>query len=188
MRSFIFFVRALRSFIPGAILVHFLFSCSNPPPAGRNSLLHGMFRLHTVERQDSAGNWQKESLISGDGGYIVYDGIGHMAVEITPASFPRLNWLAEEDALKLDKVTAKMDSLPVDSLKATLLTFCSNYVYFGNYSVSDSADVVTHQRLSGTIPAVWNTSVQRKFSFHGDTIILEPLTVKRRLKWIRMNP
>jgi len=47
--------------------------------------------------------------------------------------------------------------------------------------------VVTHYRITSSIPAVWGTTVKRKFSFNGDTIILEPLNANRRLKWIKQN-
>jgi hypothetical protein len=110
-----------------------------------------------------------------------------MAVQITPKEYVQFKWLAEKESINPQKVKSKIDSLSVDELKAALLEFESNYVYMGNYSVSDSADIVTHHRLLGTIPSVWNTVVKRRFTFNGDTLELHVDADKRRLKWVKQK-
>ena len=95
--------------------------------------------------------------------------------------------LSESETLDSEKVKAKVDSISVDELKAAVAEFESNYVYVANYSVADSADVVTHNRLSHTIPSSWNTTVKRRFIFHGDTLELHNDADKRRLIWIKQK-
>ena len=111
-----------------------------------------------------------------------------MAVHITPKEYQEYKWvLSENESLYPEKIKAKMDSMTVDELKAALEEFVSNYVYVANYSLSDSENVVTHHRLSHTIPSSWNTTVKRRFIFHGDTLELHNDVDKRRLKWIKQK-
>jgi len=72
-------------------------------------------------------------------------------------------------------------------LKAALAKFVSNYVYVANHSIADSDNIVGYNRLSQTFPSAWNKKVKRKFSFSGDTLLLQVKDVNRRLKWIRQN-
>jgi hypothetical protein len=104
-----------------------------------------------------------------------------------PKGYEQFKTLSEDESIDPGKVKADIDSMPVEQLKATLEEFMSNYVYAGNYSVSDSADVVTHHRLTHTIPSAWNTTVQRRFIFKGDTLELYNDADQRRLKWIKQN-
>jgi hypothetical protein len=162
------------------------FTCVDRSQADRNRLLAGMYKLYNIQVQDSAGNWQDEWASDGTG-YIIYDGVGHMAVQITPKGYEQFKTLSEDESIDHGKLQVKIDSMPVEQLKATLEEFVSNYVYAGNYTVSDSADVVTHRRLIHTIPSAWNTTVQRRFIFKGDTLELYNDVDKRRLKWIKQN-
>src|SRR6185369_16923020 len=118
-------------------------------------------------------------------GYIIYDGIGHMAVQITPKGYEQFNTLSEDESIDREKLRAKINSMSAEQTKSAVEEFISNYVYTGNYSVSDSADIVTHYRLTHTIPSAWNTTVQRRFIFKGDTLELYNDVDKRRLKWIK---
>ncbi len=112
-----------------------------------------MYKLQSVEVQDSAGIYHHDPS-SGGTGYIVYDGKGHMAVHIIPKEYEEYKWvLPENESLYPEKVKEKMDSMSVDELKAALGEFVSNYVYVANYSVSDSANIIMHDRLSHTIPS-----------------------------------
>lgn len=165
----------------------FLFACSNNCPSNRNKQLAGMYKLYIIENKDSSGMWRQQEWGEGGDGYIVYDGKGHMGVHITSKGYKDFKWLDEETSINSDEVDKKINSMTVDELKEAVKEFESSYVYFGNYSVDDTADVVTHHRITSSIPAIWGTTVKRKFSFRGDTIILEPLNANRRLKWIRQK-
>lgn len=176
----------MKSFIVLSFI--FLFSaCNNKQPANANSRLAGMYKLYIIENKDSSGIWSEQPWAKGGDSYIVYDGKGHMAVQITPKGYKDFQWLNEEATINGDSLKQKVDSMSMDDLKAAVTEFASNYVYVANYTINDSAGIIQHDRLSHTIPSAWNTTVQRRFTFKGDTIILEPLTVNRRLKWIRQQ-
>jgi len=167
-----------------AILI--LSTCMERSKTNRDEQLSGMYKLYNIQVQDSAGAWHDEWASDGTG-YIVYDGKGHMAVQITPKGYEKFKWISESESIKPAKLRARIDSMSVDELKSALQEFVSNYVYVGNYSVSDSADVVTHNRLTHTIPSAWNTTVKRRFIFNGDTLELHVDADRRRLKWIKQK-
>ena len=177
----------LQNFILLTFCFSFLLpSCTDKTKTSRNGLLRGMYKLDDIQVQDSSGLWHDEWASDGTG-YIVYDGVGHMAVQITPKGYEQFKTLSENESIDPGKLKAKIDSMPSEQLKTSLEEFVSNYVYAGNHSVSDSVDVVTHYRLTHTIPSAWNTTVQRRFIFRGDTLELYNDVDKRRLKWIKQN-
>jgi hypothetical protein len=165
----------------------FLNACTNNSPTNRVAQLAGMYKLYLMENQDSLGFWHQDKWAKDGTGYIVYDGKGHMAVQITPKGYKDFKWMSEDETIDEKYVKEKMDSMSLAELKNALAEFTSNYVYVANYSVDDTADVVTHYRVSHTVPSAWNTSRKRKFSFSGDTLILQILDGNRRLKWIKQN-
>jgi len=182
-----FYATRLQNFILVILCLSFLFpSCMNKSKTSRNELLKGMYKLYDIQVQDSYGTWQDEWASDGTG-YIIYDGIGHMAVQIMPKGYEQFKTLSEDESIDPERLKAKIDSMPADHLKTALEEFISNYVYAGNYSVSDSADVVTHYRLTHTIPSAWNTTVRRRFIFKGDTLELYNDVDRRRLKWIKQD-
>ena len=77
--------------------------------------------------------------------------------------------------------------MSLTELKAAVAEFSSNYVYVANYTIDDTANIVTHERITSTIPSIWGTEVKRKFSFSGDTLILINPAVNRRLTWVRQK-
>lgn len=166
----------------------FFAACSNHSQNDRKAQLAGMYKLYIIENQDSAGVWQEQKWAKGGDGYIVYDGLGHMAVQITPGGYKDFKWaLTEEETINHDLLVKKIDSMPLTDVKAALAEFASNYVYVANYSIADSTNIIEHDRLSHTIPSAWNTKRKRKFAFSGDTLILQVLDGNRRLKWIRQK-
>ena len=69
-----------------------------------------------------------------------------------------------------------------------IFLYIMNVVDFVEYTVDEEQSVVEHARISHSNPAMWNEVVRRKFTFKGDTLILQPLeeaTSGLRLKWIR---
>ena len=162
-------------------------SCSNHSQINRNKALAGMYKLYAIESQDSTGAWIESAWANGGEGYIVYDGLGHMAVQITPRGYRDFKWLSEEQTLDEKIFKEKIDSMSLTELKAAVAEFASNYVYVANYSINDSANVVSHKRIASTIPSIWGTEVKRKFSISGDTLILINPSVNRRLTWVRQK-
>ena len=163
----------------------FLSSCTGKKD--KRELLTGMYKLIISENIDSTGVCHEDPWAKGGTGYIVYDGIGHMAVHITREGYKDFNWLNRIDALNPAKIEARIDSMSVDELKAAVREFAGSYAYAANYTIEDTADVVVHNRLSASIPAEWGTYAPRAFSFSGDTIILRVLDGNRRLKWLKMK-
>lgn len=163
-------------------------SCGKKSKADRMKALAGMYKLLIVEKVDStSGQWSEEAWASGGDSYILYDGLGHMAVEITPKDYKNFKWLTENQTTSGEVLDHHIDTMSEQSRKDALRRFANNYVYFANVRLSDSADVVTHDRVSGTYPVIWGTAVHRSFRFSGDTLILQVVNGNRRLKWLRMK-
>ncbi len=161
--------------------------CKMPLPASRPPQgLAGMYKLHIMEDRDpQTGNWAQSPWCAGGENYIIYDGMGHMAVQFTPKGYGSFDWLNEAENATESVVDRRLDSMSVAELKAAVKLFSSNYVYFANYS--DSAGILTHNRLVSTIPKNWGTSVKRQYWFAGDTLFLQSVNGSRRLKWLRQE-
>ena len=160
-------------------------ACTDKSKSNRNALLAGMYKLYIAENADSNGVWREDPWTKGGTGYIVYDGMGHMAVHITRQGYNDFTWLPEEESLRPEKINKKLDSMSTEELKEAVRAFSSSYVYAGDYTVEDTIDVVKHHRISTSIHSPVGSTVRRAFSFSGDTIILRVLNGNRRLKWIK---
>ena len=158
-------------------------ACTDKSKSNRNALLAGMYKLYIAENADSNGVWREDPWTKGGTGYIVYDGMGHMAVHITRQGYNDFTWLPEEESLRPEKINKKLDSMSTEELKEAVRAFSSSYVYVGNYTIEDTADVVKHHRISTSVHSPVGSTVRRAFSFSGDTIILRVLNGNRRLKW-----
>ena len=164
----------------------FFMACKEGKAVDQRSRLSGMYKLYISENVDSNGVWHEDPWTKGGAGYIVYDGKGHMAVHITRQGYHDFQWLPEEQSLRDEYINKRLDSMSVDELKAAVRAFSGSYVYAGNYTIEDSADVVKHERLSTSLHSPEGSTVRRAFTFSGDTIILRVLNGNRRLKWIKM--
>ena len=169
------------------IVAHNFTACSNHPQHDKHNALAGMYKLLSIELRDSTGAWKESTWSKGGESYIIYDGLGHMAVHITPIGYKDFKWLDEEQALNEKRLKDKIDGMSITELKAAVEEFSSSYVYVAKYNISDTANIITHRRLTGSIPSIWGTEVKREFSFLGDTLILKNPTVNRRLTWIRQK-
>ena len=136
----------------------YLISCSSPIK-NKNNMLAGMYKLYKIESQDSAGIWKESGRYNGGESYIVYDGLGHMAVQITSKGYKDFKWLDDEQSINEKIVKEKIDSMSLPELKAAVAEFASNYVYVRNYTVDDTANIVTHKRITTAIPGVWGTII-----------------------------
>ena len=160
-------------------------ACTSKSKPNRNERLAGMYKLYIAENADSNGVWLEDPWTKGGTGYIVYDGMGHMAVHITRQGYNDFTWLPEEESLRPERVNQKLDSMSTEELKAAVRAFSSSYVYVGNYTIEDTIEVVKHHRISTSIHSPLGSTVRRAFAFSGDTIILRVLNGNRRLKWIK---
>jgi len=139
--------------------------------------LRGMWKLDKFESYDSVSRkWGDDLTRIGYTGYILYDGLGHMAVHLLPKAYNDFD------------SNNKLDSLSFDNLKDLTKLYMSNYVYFADYMIENGA--VYHTKLSATNPKDKGSVAVREFEFLGDTLILKPKEkingLRLRLRWVRM--
>ncbi len=159
------------------LLILTIYSCGTNETK-TNDKFHGMWRLDKFEVFDSLTNaWTNDSSRIGSNGYILYDGLGHMGVQLTPKGYKDFN------------TTKNIDSLNHDELVRLTKFYKSNFVYFSDYTLTDST--VEHKRLSATEPLNWGKSLTRNFEFKQDTLILTAHEIiagqKVRLRWIKLK-
>lgn len=77
-----------------------------------------MYKLYAIESLDSTGVWKESGYGNGGESYKIYDGLGHMAVKITPKGYSNFKWLNEEQALDETILKTKIDSMSMTELKA----------------------------------------------------------------------
>lgn len=138
---------------------------------------HGMWRLVKIESMDKeSGKWASDSAFSGWNGFILYDGLGHMAAHITPKGYKDFD------------VSKNIDSLNTEGLKDLVKFYKSNFVYFANYKINNES--IDHNRLSATNPKDWGSVLTRDFEFRNDTLLLTPHEIlwgkKSRLWWVKL--
>ncbi len=133
----------------------------------------GLWSLYVMEQQDSVtGEWKEWR--NGMQGYILYDEKDNMALHLTTKGY-------ENTDLRFPNF---VDSISTDALKH----LTNSYVYFAKYTIDEKQNIVEHARISHSNPEMWNEVVRRRFTFSGDTLILQPIEKKTaglRLKWIR---
>jgi hypothetical protein len=153
-----------------------------------NSILAGMYKLSEIENFDTTTKqWLGDQLGKDGDSYILYDGIGHMAVHITSRGYKDFSWLPERMATNKEFLEHYIDSMPTELLRPALKEFTSSFVYTANYSVDLDSGIVTHNRLSSSVPSVWGTQAKRRFVISGDTVILTFLDGTKRLKWVKQS-
>jgi len=140
--------------------------------------LRGMYKLDRFDGFDSiTRQWRPSENWAGYSGYIIYDGLGHMAVHLSPKGY------------KDGDVAKNIDSLNPEELIRRAKLYQSNYTYFANVSANDST--VVHSKLSATNPLEWGTDATRDFIIDNDTLYLATREKQRgerlRLKWIKMH-
>ena len=168
------------------VILLFIFGCKSNSIQTHSNELTGLWKLSTVEKKDSLGKWQVDSWMKNGTGFILYDGAGHMAVQMTPEGYKNFNWLSERDNTNSALVKSKIDSLPIEDLKALIIKFSSDQAYFANYEILNDT-VITHHRISNSNPSAWNSNVKRIFSINRDTLILQLPDSFRRLKWVKQK-
>ena len=158
------------------IFMFLLFSSCRHKEQMNESKFSGMWRLDKIESLENAsGKWLYDSSYTGWTGYIIYDGQGHMGVQITPKGYK------DFDANK------NPDSLNNEGLKELVKFYKSNWVYFADYKITNYT--IEHKRLSATEPNNWGTVLTRDFEFRNDTLILTAHEIvggkKSRLCWVK---
>jgi hypothetical protein len=177
-------MKVLKLMSVGSLLVLTAMGCSDTKP--NNSMLAGMYKLSQIENFDTTTKqWKADDLGRDGDSYILYDGVGHMAVHITSKGYKDFTWLPERQATSKEFLDHYIDSMPSEQLRPAMKEFTSSFVYTANYSVDNDSGIVTHHRLSSSVPSVWGTQVKRRFVISGDTVILTFLDGTKRLKWLK---
>lgn len=163
-------------------------SCSNSKTDNIDNSIAGLYKLEIIEKLDSTTNrWCEDDFGKGGTSYILYDGAGHMAVQITSKGYKDFDWLTEKQATDYKLLIQHIDSMTCEQLKSAVAEFTSSFFYFADYSINDTTNIITHKRLSSSVPSAWGTIVKRQFHFTGDTLTLLFPDGNKRLKWIRQK-
>ena len=159
--------------LPLITMVILLTACNPKPKEVKVNSFAGLWSLHIMEQKDTVtGEWNEWR--NGMQGYILYDEKDNMAVHLTTKGY-------QDTELRFPSL---IDTIPEEALKH----LTNSYVYFAKYKVNEEKGVVEHARISHSNPGEWNAAVQRRFTFNGDTLTLQPLeqsNSRLRLKWIR---
>ena len=139
----------------------------------------GMWKLVKYESVDSStGKWYDTPSRIGYSGYIMYDGKGHMGVQLLPPGYKELN------------MTNSIDSLNSDELQRIVHLYSRSFEYFANCNINIADSSIEHHRVSSNNPKEWGTTLIRKFDFRGDTLILTAKELigglKTRLRWVKI--
>lgn len=152
-----------------------LIACDQKNQKNGSNQFSGLWSLHIMEQQDSlTGEWNVWR--NGMQGYILYDDKDNMSLHLTTTGY-------EETDLRFPNFN---DTISEEALKH----LTGSYVYFAKYTVDEQRSIVEHARISHSNPGMWNEVVERRFSFSGDTLILQPVeaaTAGLRLKWIKKS-
>jgi Lipocalin-like domain len=152
----------IRKWIAGLLVVGFcslaiLFSARVKAADSPNQKLIGTWRLTSFEDRPSSGP-VKYPFGRTPSGLLIYDGTGHMSIQIVNLPHPKV---ASGDE---DKIT--------DAEKLAL--FGAYEAYFGTYTVDWEKHVVTHN-VEGDLRDVYiGTAQQRPFELDGDHLSLLP--------------
>lgn len=139
----------------------------------------GLWQLHIMEQQDSSGQWHEYN--DGLQGLLLYDGQGHAALHMLPKDY------ADTDIDFIGTIDLDYtDSVSYEELRHK----AQSYVYIARYEVVESEGIIKHTRLTASNPEDWGKTVNRKYYFSGDTLVLQPAEedlADLRLKWVRFD-
>lgn len=155
------------------LIAALLIGCTPTPTEKETNKFSGLWSLHIMEQRDpETGEWSEWR--NGMQGYILYDNADNMSVHLTTKGY-------QDADLQFPNF---IDTIPMEALQH----LTNSYVYFAKYTVDEEQGVVQHARISHSNPAEWNDVVQRRFTFSGDTLTLQPVeevNAGLRLKWVR---
>src|SRR5215203_1694241 len=94
----------------GSLVVLLAIGCSDKKK--NNSILAGMYKLSQIENLDTTTKqWREDNLGKDGDSYILYDGVGHMAVHITSKGYKDFTWLPERQATSKEFLERYIDSM-----------------------------------------------------------------------------
>ena len=148
-------------------------SCSKAVEQKEKNPFTGLWSLAAMDQLNLETNqWQQWR--DGMQGYILYDDLNNMSVHLTTSGY-------QDTEIRFPNFT---DTISTAALKH----LTGSYVYVAKYKVDKEAGTVEHARISHSNPGDWNVAVKRKYTFIGDTLILQPVEKANsglRLKWVK---
>ncbi|MBS1600779.1 MAG: lipocalin-like domain-containing protein [Bacteroidetes bacterium] len=167
----------MKYLLSGFFLMSTLIQCSSNR-SDTMEKFRGMWKLDKYESYDSATNsWLPSLNRQGYTGYILYDGIGHMGVQLIPPGF------SDFDADK------PIDSLDAKEQTRILKLQLRSFIYFADAKIIEKENSIEHHKLLSNDPIEWGTTSTRNFEFRGDTLILTAKELiaglKTRLRWVK---
>jgi len=138
----------------------------------------GMWKLDKYESLDTAtGKWYDTPSRIGYTGYILYDGIGHVGVQLLPPGFNNID------------TNTNLDSTDNQELRKLLKLQFNSFSYFAVCTTKEG-NQIDHHRLSSNNPKELGTTITRMFEFKGDTLVLTAKEtiggLKTRLRWSKL--
>ncbi|WP_068475244.1 lipocalin-like domain-containing protein [Saccharicrinis aurantiacus] len=164
------------------ILTSLFFSCNNKSNSENINQFAGLWSLYQMQfynpQTKEWSEFKNAEIGFSDGlkGSILYDNANHMSVHLVPKAY-------EKTDLKFPII---IDSLSIEALKH----HATSYSYFANYTIDKEKKIIAHKRISHSNPHMWSETVLRKYSFLGDTLILQPIEKElagTRLLWIKVT-
>jgi len=164
------------------ILTSIFTGCDKESSKENTDQFAGLWSLYQMESYNSqTKEWGEFTSIesgwpNGLKGHILYDDLNHMSVHLVPKNYENTDL----------QFPSSIDSMSYGALKHLAVS----YTYFANYTIDEKNKIIEHKRISHSNPDMWNETVIRKFSFVGDTLILEPIEktyAGTRLKWIKVS-
>jgi hypothetical protein len=131
-------------------------SPTDSAPSTPTTPLVGTWRI--VRHTPVAGSGREASLRFGSRprGYLVYDGTGHVFLQV-------------QDAAIADSVKSRWRGAPDSILQGILHGF---QAYFGTYAIDSAAQLVTHRIEGELLPRLGSVEVATPYRLRGDSLIL----------------
>ena len=143
----------------------------------------GTWVLDRIETRAESGDWTPAKTRFGSHpiGTLTYDPAGNMAVQIMRRDRPPLSspGLAEGQSVS-------QEALALAPAEEKAVAFDGYTAYFGKYSVRETEGVVIHQRIGHLVPNQATLSVERRFEFLNDALVLA-VPGGMRLVWKQAN-
>ena len=150
-----------------------LISCKNQKNLSASTQpLTGLWLLDKYETYDAfKGEWMVETARIGCVGYVLFDGLGHLALQIMPANN---DFIMNKDST---------------GVKGGLDYYENSLIYFADYTLDGKE--LEQKIVSSTNTEVIGTILKRNFEVKEKVLLITPNQIPNRplirMRWIKMN-
>lgn len=162
----------MKTLLSSLLSLSLLWSCTPQKETPVKEPIQGLWSLVSMQVKDSAGHWSDWN--GGMQGNLLYDGSGHMSLHLSTHDFHEFD--------------SAYPNFTKDISLEALEHQTNTYFYMGVYTIDLERQIVQHTRISHSNPKDWGVTVERKFQFWGDTLVVEPVEATNanlRLKWLK---